>query len=82
MIIVVITNNKFFQLAVFAQLTPYVFVKGVEMILQLRRVHAVLGVIGWVLVQVWHEDGLGVGWFDVFAGAAVTVAAGADFEVE
>lgn len=48
----------------------------------MTRVHLVFGVVGWVLVEVWQEDGLRVGWFDVFAGTAVAVAAGADFVVE
>lgn len=52
------------------------------MILQLRRVHATLGIVGRVLVQVRHEDGLAVRGLDVLAGAAIAVAAGADFEVE
>ena len=52
------------------------------MVLQLARVHLVFGVVGRVLVQVWQEDGLGVGWFDVLATAAVAVAARADFVVE
>jgi hypothetical protein len=51
-------------------------------ILQLRRVHLVLGVVRGVLVEVREQDGLRVGGLDVFAGAAVAVAAGADFVVE
>lgn len=49
------------------------------MILQLRGVHPVLGVVGGVLVEVGHEDGLAVGGLDVFSRAAVAVTAGADF---
>lgn len=52
------------------------------MVLQLRRVHPVLGVVGGVLVQVRHEDGLAVRGLDVFSRAAIAVATGADFEVE
>lgn len=52
------------------------------MVLQLTGVHLVLRIVGWVLVQVGQEDGLRVGWLDVFARAAVAVAAGADFVVE
>ena len=52
------------------------------MVLQLARVHFVFRVVGRVLVQVWQEDGLGVGGFDVLATAAVAVSAGADFVVE
>jgi len=51
-------------------------------VLQLARVHLVLGVVGRVLVEVGEEDGLGVGGLDVLARAAVAVAAGADFVVE
>ena len=52
------------------------------MVLQLRRIHLVFWVIGGILVEVGEEDGLAVGGFDVFARAAVAVAAGADFVVE
>lgn len=52
------------------------------MVLQLARVHAALVVVGRVLVQVGHEDGLRVRGLDVLARAAVAVAAGADLEVE
>lgn len=52
------------------------------MVLQLARVHLVFGVVGRVLVEVWEEDGLRVGGFDVLATAAVAVSAGADFVVE
>lgn len=34
------------------------------------------------MVEVWEEDSLGVGGFDVFPGAAIAVSAGADFVVE
>ena len=47
--------------------------------LQLRRVHPVLGVVGRVLVQVGHEDGLAVGGLDVFSRAAVAMTAGTNF---
>ena len=49
------------------------------MVLELGGVHAVLGIVGGVLVEVGHEDGLAVGGLDVFPGAAVAMAAGADF---
>jgi hypothetical protein len=51
-------------------------------VLQLARIHLVLRVVGWVLVQVWEEDGLAVGGLDVFATAAVPVSACADLVVE
>lgn len=52
------------------------------MVLQLARVHLVLGVVGRVLVQVRQEDGLGVRGLHVLAAAAVAVPAGADLVVE
>lgn len=82
MIIVIITNHDLLRLAVLAHLAPKVLVEGVEVVLQLARVHLVFGVVGRVLVEVWEEDGLRVGGFDVLATAAVAVSAGADFVVE
>jgi len=82
MIIVVVAHNELLQLAVLAQLAPDVLIEGVEVVLQLRGVHPVLGVVRRVLVQVGHEDRLRVRGLDVLAGAAVAVAAGADLEVE
>lgn len=81
-IIVVITNDHLLGLPIFAHLAPEILVEGVEVVLQLARIHLVLGVVGRVLVEVGQEDGLGVGRFDVLARAAVTVAAGADLVVE
>ena len=52
------------------------------MVLQLTCIHLVFGIVGGVLVEVWEEDGLGVGRLDVFARTAVAVSAGADFVVE
>lgn len=78
-IVVVVAYDEFFQLAILAQLAPDVLVEGVEVILQLRGVHPVLGVVGGVLVEVGHEDGLAVGGLDVLSGAAIAVATGADF---
>ena len=52
------------------------------MVLQLRGREAGLVVVGRVLVEVGQQDGLRVGGLDVFARAAVAVAAGADFVVE
>lgn len=81
-VVVVVADDELLELAVLAHLAPDVFVEGVEVVLQLGRVHAVLGVEGGVLVEVGHEDGLRVGGLDVFAGAAIAVAAGADLIVE
>ena len=52
------------------------------MVLQLAGVHLVFRVVGRVLIEVGKEDGLRVGWFDVFSRAAVAVTASADFVVE
>ncbi len=52
------------------------------MILQLTRIHLVLGIVGWVLVQVREQDRLAVGGLDVFSRAAVAVPACADFVIE
>ena len=82
MIIVVVANHHLLNLAELAHLAPEVLVEGVEVVLQLRGRHARFAVVGRVLVEVWEEDGLAVGGLDVFARAAVAVAAGANFVVE
>jgi hypothetical protein len=82
MIVVVIAYHHFLDFAVLAHLAPKVLVKGVEVVLELRGCEARFVVVGWVLVEVGQQDGLGVGWFDVFARTAVAMAAGADFVVE
>lgn len=82
MIVVVVAHHDLLDLAVFAHLAPKVLVEGIEVVLQLLWVHARLVVVGRVLVEVGQENGLRVGWFDVFARAAVAVAACADFVVE
>ena len=81
-IVVVIANHHLLGLAVLAHFAPKVLVEGVEVVLQLARVHLVLGVVGRVLVEVGQEDGLRVRGLDVLAAAAVAVAAGADLVVE
>jgi len=81
-IVIIITNNHLLQLAILAHLAPKVLVKRIEIVLHLLCIHLVLGVVRRVLVEVGEEDGLRVGWLDVFARAAVAVAAGADFVVE
>jgi len=81
-IVVVVAYHQLFDLAVFAHLAPDVLVKGVEVVLELGGVHARFVVVGWVLVEVRHEDGLRVGGLDVFARAAVAVTARADLVVE
>ena len=59
-VVVIVAHDKLLELAVLEHLAPDVLVEGVEVVLQLLRVHAVLGVEGRVLVQVWHENGLRV----------------------
>lgn len=81
-VVVIVAYYYLLNLAVLAHLAPKVLVEGVEVVLQLRGVHAGFIVVGRVLVEVRQEDGLGVGGLHVFARAAVTVAAGADFVVE
>jgi len=81
-IIVVIAYHNLLDLAVLAHLAPEILVEGVEVVLQLARVHLVLGVVRWVLVQVRQQDRLRVRGLDVFSGAPVAVAARADFVVE
>jgi hypothetical protein len=51
-------------------------------ILKLRWVHLVLRIVGGVLVEVGEEDGLRVGWLDMFARASITVSACSDLVVE
>lgn len=81
-IIIIITNDNLLRLTIFTHLAPKVLIESIEVVLQLRRVHFVFRIVGWVLVEIGEEDGLAVGGLDVFAGAAVAVAAGADFVVE
>lgn len=59
-VIVVVADNQFLQLAVLAHLTPHILIECIEVVLQLAGVHLVLGVVGWVLVHVGHQDRLGV----------------------
>ena len=82
MIIVIIAHHHLLDLAVLAHLAPEIFIESVEVILQLPRIHFDFGVVRGVLVEVGQEDCLTVGGLDVFARAAVAVAAGADFVVE
>jgi hypothetical protein len=81
-VIVVITHDDLLDLAKLAHLTPEVLIEGIEMVLELRGVHLVLGVVGWVLVEVGEKNGLRVGGLDMFAGAAIAVATRSDLVVE
>ena len=57
-IIIIIANNHLFNLAKLAHLAPEIFVKGIEMILQLAGVHLNFGIVGRVLIEVGEQDGL------------------------
>ena len=81
-IIIIITHNHLLRLAIFTHLAPKVLVESIKVVLELGWVHVCFGIVGGVLVEVGEEDGLAVGGLDVFAGAAVAVATGADFVVE
>lgn len=82
MIVIIITDNHLLNLAKLAHLAPKVLVESIKVVLQLAGVHLDLGVVGRVLVEVGEQDGLAVRRLDVFAGAAVAVAACADLVVE
>lgn len=73
-IIVIVADDDLLDFAEFTHFAPEIFVEGVEVVLELGGVHARFVVVGRVLVEVGEEDGLGVGGFDVFAGAAVAVS--------
>ncbi len=81
-VVVVVAHDELLDLAVLAHLAPDVLVEGVEVVLQLRRVHAVLGVERRVLVQVRHEDRLRVRRLDVLPAAPIAVAARANLVVK
>lgn len=81
-IIVIVANNHLLDLAILAHLAPKVLVKGIEVVLQLARIHLVLRIVGRVLVQVRQQDRLRVRRLDVFARTAIAVAAGADLVVK
>lgn len=81
-IIVVIADDQLLKFTVLAHLTPHILVESVEVVLQLAGVHLILGVVGWVLVHVRHQDSLRVGRLDMFTGAAISVPTCADLVVE
>lgn len=81
-IIIIITHNHLLHLPKLTHLAPKVLIKRIKMHLQLLRIQLRLWIIRWVLVEVWKQDGLGVGGLDVLPGAAVAVAAGTDLVVE
>ena len=51
-VIVIVANHHLLRLPVLAHFAPEVFIEGIKVILQLARVHLVLGVVGRVLVEV------------------------------
>jgi hypothetical protein len=59
-VVVVVTDDNLFNLAVLAHLTPEILVEGVKVVLQLLGVHVALRVVCGVLVEVGEEDGLRV----------------------
>jgi hypothetical protein len=59
-VVVVVTDDNLFNLAVLAHLTPEILVEGVKVVLQLLGVHVALRVVCGVLVEVGKEDGLRV----------------------
>lgn len=59
-VIVVIAHDELLELTVLVQLAPNILIEGIEVVLQLRGVHAILGIVGGVLVKVGHENGLTV----------------------
>lgn len=81
-VVVIVTHNHLLYLSVFGHLAPKVLVERVEVVLQLARIHLVLGVECRVLIHVREEDGLRVGRFDMLSRAPVAMAAGSDLIVE
>ena len=67
MVIVIVAHYDLLHFAVLAHLAPQVLVEGVEMVLELGGIHARFVVVGRILVEIWHEDCLGIGGLDMFA---------------
>ena len=66
-VVVIITHHDFLWFTVLAHLAPKIFVKGVEVVLQLAGVHLVFRIVGGVLIEVGEENGLRIGRFDMFS---------------
>jgi hypothetical protein len=81
-IIVIVTHHNLLDLAVLAHLAPEILVESVKMVLDLARIHLVLGVVCRVLVEIRQENCLRVGRLDMLARASIPVATGSDFVVE
>jgi hypothetical protein len=82
MVVFIVAYVHLLQFPIQTQLGVEIFVKGIEVLLDLGGGEFCAGDVLGVLVEVSAEDGLRVGWFDVFSVASVAVEAGADFEVE
>ena len=81
-VIVIITHDDLFGLAILAHLAPEVFVKGIEMILKLTGVHLIFGIICRILVEIGKENRLRIRRFNMLSRATITVAACANFVVK
>jgi hypothetical protein len=81
-IVVVVADHNLLNQPILAELAPDVLVERVEVVLELRRVHLVVWEKGWVQVKVREEYRLGVGRFDMLAGASITVSTSANLVVE
>ena len=78
----IIAHMHLLQFSIQAKLRVEIFVELVKVFLDFGGSHGVAGDVLWIEVDVTEEDGLRVVWFDVFAGAAVAMAAGPNFVVE
>lgn len=59
-IVIIVAHHNLLHFTVFTHLAEEVFVKGIEVVLQLRRVHLILRVEGRVLVKIREENSLRV----------------------
>ncbi len=57
-VVVVVANHHLLHFSKLAHLAPEILVEGVEVVLELTRVHLVLRIKGWILIEVRQEDGL------------------------
>lgn len=81
-IVVIVAYNHLLDLSKLAHLTPKVLIEGIKVVLELRGRHLELWVVSRVLIEIRQENGLRVGWLDVFSRTSVAVSACADFVVE
>jgi hypothetical protein len=78
----VIAHMHFLDFPIFSQFAEEIFVKRVEMLLDLLCVESVSRLMEGVLIDISAENGLGVVWFDVLSRAVFAVAACSYFVVE